>query len=118
MIVIAGFVAMLATLTIQVIIVKFDSLGMWGAFFASWIAVFLCAGALAVKESATRHGISGIGRWTATFLAALPVMGGAQSFLELWGSGSGFWFTALLLWFGLLCLMSVWVPLQAAEEKP
>jgi hypothetical protein len=116
MMLLVGLLSMLATLSIQAIIFKFSSLGMGWAFLLSWIGVFLCAGALAAKEHAIKKPISAIGRWTATFLAALPVAGGFQSFLELWHSGSGIWFTLLLLWFALLSVMSIWVPLQAAEE--
>jgi hypothetical protein len=115
MMVLVGLLSTLATLTIYVIISKFSSLGDGWAFGLSWIGIFLCAGALSAKETAVRNGISFPGRWVATFCAVMPVVIGAPSFLELWNSGSGFWFTALLLWFGLVSFMSVWVPLQAAE---
>ncbi len=117
MMLLVGALATAATITIYLVILNMSSLGMWPAFFISWIAVFLAAGGLAAKETAVRIGISGVGRWSATACAALPVVAAVPSFVQLWKTGSGFWFTALLVWLALLAWMSVWVPLQAAEEK-
>ena len=111
-----GALSMLASITIYAVIWNFSSLGPWMAFLISWVAVFLAGIALNLKEALVRKGISPLGKWIATFCAALPLVVGFDSFLTLWHHVSGFWLTALLVWFALLSVMSVWVPSLAAEE--
>ncbi len=108
-----GLLTMLATITIMMIVRSFPSLGVWPVFGISWIAVFLTASALAIKERVVEKGISKVGKLVAAAFTVFPLAVAWPAFGQLWKSGAGL----LLAWIALLSLMAIWVPLQGGEER-
>jgi hypothetical protein len=106
-----------AAATLSAIVLNFWSLSSIKAFLLSVLVMFICAFALPAKESAAKKGISPIARWLA-FLVTIAILSPAvKPYLSVWQETHGFWSVTFLLWLALLALITVWLPLQAGQER-
>lgn len=106
-----------AAATVSALVLNFSSLSSIKAFLLSLLVMFICAFALPVKEAAVKKGISPVAKWL-TFVVAIAILSpAAKPYLSIWHSTHGFWPVTFLLWLALLALITVWLPVQAGEEK-